>query len=210
MPFFINHNSFQFWTQIWLFFHWKSYTFNHVDQLVYYIFFFAAICIFLSACKTQYEKKRLIQYVVNQTCKIDPVASTFNICFQVPFFGKLSMKEILVYCLSGATFITIAGLSSLPFAISYDPVQLIIGCNTFYVKIFAVFLSWWCISFVAATILSILLITIAFLEGVHSYSKRINFQNKWSSTLTKHKLYDCCIQFRILVLFVTLGNDMVE
>lgn len=203
--------SFGHW--FWLFFHWKSFTIYHVDRLVYYSFLPAFVFVCVSGCVTQHKRNILLQYAVNQSCKIEPATSTSTILtasFQIPLIGVISIKEIVVYCLSSGIFIEMVGLSALPFYISYDPVQLIIGSNIIFVKIFAAFISWWYVSFLSTTFLSMLLISIAFLEGVISLSERLHLHRKTALTLTSNTFYHCYKKLQELHVFTIVGNDAIE
>ncbi len=132
---------------IWLFNHWKSYTVYQVDEMIFYMFHITATIIFLSACWTQHKKLKEIQFLLNQRCKLIPfstehyasskILDVVNFSSRLLYISKSSVKEIFIYCLSGASFIVIFGVSASPFAITYDPVQLIIGRSTIPTKVFA-------------------------------------------------------------------------
>jgi len=65
-----------FYRLLSLFFHWKSFTINHVDQIILHIFAFGLSFVFLSACYTIHKHNIEIQYIVNQRCKIVPVTNS--------------------------------------------------------------------------------------------------------------------------------------
>ncbi len=120
----------------------------------------------------------------------------------------MSIKEIAIYCVSGAFFIVILGVTALPFAISYDPVQLVIGRSTIFIKIFAVFIYWSFMIFAAATVLSVLLMIIVFLEGILYYSTSIHFNKYPYSTWMKLKFNKCYKRYRTMQILLIMEDDI--
>ncbi len=194
LSFFLFFIPFCFGRFIWLLHHWKSYTVYHVDQIIVYIFYLTATFLFIPACWTQHKKCTELIFVLNQRCKLinikthnsasSAVLEVVNFSVHLPFIGKSSIKEIVIYCLSSACFIVILGVTALPFAITYDPVQLVIERSAILVKIF---IYWSFMIFAGTSILSVLLKIIVFLEGILYYSTSIHFHRCPFSTWMRFK-----------------------
>ncbi len=204
---------------VWLLHYWKSYTIYHVEQIVIYMFYVTATFLFLAACWTQHKKLNAISYILNQRCKLIPISTKQSassvgpdlvyVLVKLPFFGKSSMKEILIYCLISASFVVILAVTALPFAITYDPVQLVVGKSTIPVKLIAVFVHWSITSFAATSIVSLLLMVIVFLEGILYYSTSIHFHMSPYSTWLRFKFIQCYKRYRNMQIFLIMGNDIV-
>ncbi len=195
---------------LWLFFHWKYFTVNHVDQIIVHIFGLGAAAIFLPACYTIHVHNIEIQYIINQRCKIVPViaevTNKLNFFVTVPFLGKTSIFEIFIYGLSSVFLILVLGITTLPFAVSYEPVQWTLSSSSIAAKLLAAFIYFIYMTYAAVMVLSILLIIIVALEGIVSYSFKLHFYKCPYSNLMRLKFRLCYKRFRTLQIFIIIGN----
>ncbi len=200
---------------IWLFWHWKSFTVYHVDQIVVYIFFLAAVSVCLPAYYLGHSSFE-IQYMFNQRLKLKPnntgLMSRLSMpCLpQLPLIGKYSAMELFICGLFTTFIVMILGVVTLPFAISYEPIQLVFQSTTILVKIFAsmVYIPW--TLFAATSILSALLLIIVYLEGIihHSFTLYLlNFEH-FSNSMALH-FKNCYRRYRMMYIFIILANEII-
>lgn len=163
----------------WLFFHWKSFTSNPVDQIIVHVFILAASSLFLPALFTIHAYNIQFQFIINQRCKIVPVYTESSIRLKLgitlPFLGKTSILDLFVCCLRVAFLTLVFGFSALPFAVSYEPIQWLLGSPTIISKLFACGIYFIYLIYAAVTVLSMLLIIIIIAEGILIYSSTIHF-----------------------------------
>lgn len=172
------------WRIIWMFFHWKSFTVNHIDQpIVYHLLYLTSTFIFLPCFFTQRKHKNEIVYVSNQLFKLvqmlpQKFPSSFIVDFviKLPFRGKtMLVTELLDYLLSISLFTMVPGILFLSFAISYEPVQLVLGNNGLLTKTLSPVLYFLFVPYVAASILSLFLFIFVSCEVLLRYSSAIHF-----------------------------------
>ncbi len=202
-----------FYRLLWLFFHWKSFTIDHVDQIIVYLFGLAAAIIFLPAYYTIHFYNIEAQYMINQRYKIVPVIAELpariNFFITLPFLGKTSVLELLVFGLSSGFLVLVLGATALPFAVSYEPVQWILATSSSKSKLFASLIYFVYVTYAAEMVLSILLLIIIFLEGVVSYSSTLHYYKLPYSSLMRLKFRLCCKRYRTLQIFLRMGNSIV-
>lgn len=196
---------------LWLFFHWKSFTMHNVDQLVIHIFGLGAASIFLPACYTINIHNIELQYLINQRCKIVPVVSKVSSRFIiVPLFGKISIMELPIYGLSSIFIMLVLGITALPFAVSYEPIQWIVGSTTTLTKLIATFIYFIHLIYTVPFIFSILLLNIIVLEGIVSYSSTLLFYKSLCTSLTRVKFRVGYKRYRILQIILLLMDSILE
>ncbi len=197
---------------LWLLFHWNSFTIHHVDQIIVYVFDFAAATIFLSAFFTVHTHNAELQFIVNQRCKIIPlftdISTRFNFSIRLPFFGKMSTLELGVYYLSFIASILAVGISTVPFAVSYEPIQWILNSSSISSKCFAASVYLVYTGYGSVTIVSIMLLNIAILEGIVSYSSTIHFNKFPFSSFMRLRFQRCYKRYRTMQIILILANHI--
>ncbi len=201
-----------FYRLSWLFFNWHSFTIHHVDQIIVHVFALAATVIFLPAFHLTNVHNVEIQYIVNQLCKMVLISLTLNginLSIKFPICGKLSMFELFVYGLSLNFLILVIEITTLPFAISYEPIQWILKSTSILSKLFAAvfyFVDW---MYAAVTVLSSLLLLIIIAEGILNYSSKIHFYKSSDSTLIRLKFRHCYKRYRSMQILVVMTNSVI-
>lgn len=198
---------------LWFFFHWKTFTIDHVDQLIIHIFGLGAVAIFLPACYTIHIYNIELQYLINQRCKIVPVvhkaSSQFDCFIKINFVRKISILELPLYILSSVFITLVLGITALPFAVSYEPIQWIVGSTTTITKLFATVIYFIHMIYAAPMVLSILLLNIIVLEGIVSYSSTLLFCKSPCSSLIRVDFRVCYKRYRILQIILLLMDSIL-
>ncbi len=200
-----------FYRLLWLFFHWNSFTIHHVDQIILHVFAITVATIFLLSFYTAHTHNAELQYIVNQRCKIIPLftdtSTRFNFSIRLPFVRKTSFFALSVYCFSFILSILVVGISTIPFAVSYEPIQWILNSSSISSKILAssVYLLYTVYAYV--TVLSILLLNMSFLEGMVSYSSTIHFYQFPFTTFMRLKFQRFYKRYRTLQIFIVFGES---
>lgn len=200
----------------WYCFHWKSFTVNHIDQLILYFYYFTLTFIFLPAFYTQHKHTKDFQYVSNQLFKVvknlpgnRSPSFLVNFGIKVPFVEtEATIMDILVYLISISCSIVGLGTVFLPFAISYDPVQFVFGNSSLLVKLMSAIVYFFPLSYGTATVISILILNFVFSEGILRYSSTIHFYKSAFSFSTRLTFLNCYKRFRTMQLLVIIGNNI--
>lgn len=187
-----------------MFFQWDSFTIYHMDQAVYYALVFCALVMGISACQTVYNHHHSLVYGINEVFKLAPEAKYHRLqkllCRQavygIALFGAIFFRSFFV----------------LPFAVKFDPIQVMFG-NNLSVKILAS-LSYG-IPVINGTCLFISIITfiVSYTERLIIATVRLNeilrhgSGGKGTILISKfHKLYKTFIQIRIhFAIFAEIG-----
>ncbi len=200
----------------WLCFHWNSFTVNHIDQFVVYLLYLTVTFIFLAASFTQHKHTFEIEYISNQLYKLvqelpENVPSSFlvNVVIPLPRGGETTnIIELLICSLSTSCYNALLGLFLLPFAISYEPVQFVIGNFSVLAKLFSSAVYFIIMNFLVATILSSLLVVFVVNEGVLRYSSAIRFHKTVLNVSPRLAFLSCFKRVRTMQVLLILCNHI--
>lgn len=195
---------FLIYRSLWFFCHWKSFTSTNIDQAVIYAIMDLEYMLILSIYYQINSKHIEIQYFVNQHCKLVSENCVTNNMIQIPFIEKFSFETICVYCCAFCFLLLPLASGFLPFAISYDPVQINFGSCTAVKIIGGLYYSVLQVAGVTL-ILNFVLLEILLAEGLSKHSS-----NPYShSFLPTAKCFQQCYQrYRTTQILFTLQNNL--
>lgn len=158
---------FVFWRSCWLFYNWKTYTQHNVDQAIVYAFIICGIIIFWGALHVVLVKYEGVVYMVNQCIKI-------GICYD-------AKVKIFILLIPGG-----------PFAITFDPIQVIFGADGYLVKFGAGAFYSGVGVYIVCILLSAFILLILFLEGMLTYSLLLHFHHTKLKNPMVHLKFEKC------------------
>ncbi len=203
------------WRLVWLIHNWKVFTSLHFDQLVAYAALTCGIIIFTTAWHLERTQSETIQFILNERCNLVSITaylitSPYDMQICIPYVGIYCLKELFIYGFSFPFILANLAAIAAPFAITYDPIQLIIGEQSVLIKFCLGWLYSVYVLYGQTTLLSALLLSIAFLEGIVSYSGTIHYMNEPFSTLMKFRFRHCYRRYRILKILTVYANHVIQ
>lgn len=178
----------------WLIIHWKSYTFLHMDEFAIYSIglsstLLTAICSFIV-----HSKNNDICYVINELCKLARINSNAK-STQRNFLG-----EYFVYGFAACFVPLPLAFIFLPFAITYDPSQLIFGINL-PTKIFAAISYSLVMPYLIWIFYTFLALQVVFLEGLN-----VLLKNCWGRPKSNKTFYTCYANLKVVHILIQISN----
>lgn len=182
---------------IWLAHHWKTFTIHHLHQGILYM---ASMCghLLLESLHFMLTKhQQALIYMINQTVKYSRKLKSENL--NSSSFNPF--RCLFVYSLSFSISFIAPVIFMMPFAISFDPHQLVFGTSHFVKLTAGVLYSLTYFNHILPMI-SVLLMLIAFLEGMYYLT----------ATLTIVQTFQCFqsryINFQKAVILVKLTVEV--
>lgn len=192
---------------VWLFFQWKKYTTNQLDQGILYMLVACICIIYILLLQLQTTRCNTIVYLVNQIpqCAVKFIEPSTP--EQVTPLGnhRLSSGQVFVYGLTLGIFIIPPALLLAPFAIDFSPLQIIVGSNHLTVKLVeGIFYFIYAIVPVVPFI-SIFLLMVAYMDGLQcAMLPLIDFNNSFCYRFDKlHK------RFKMTDLLFQYGQELM-
>ncbi len=197
----------------WLFFHWDTFTINHISQAVLYAVYFFAIAILITSCKTTIANFNEIIYFVNQIFKLEFKTTTNSHTF-VPHklksnLSKILAKENFVYgfCVCLST-LPLAFLLS-PFKRSYTPLQLLLGQSLLVKCLDAIFdgaLFLYGLKYAS----SLIFIQAGVLEQIDAYSLTMFSKITIENVILRKCFRQAYHKFRVTTLFCKIFRNIFD
>lgn len=154
---------------IWFFYNWILYTKSHIGQAVLYLLAFLGQTLGLAAFTVYGLHQLEYVYCVNQCIKLTNEQRPFFI--RLPFLGKIDVKVLFIYAFSTPFSLFPVTFASIPLAISWCPIQLVLGSSNF-VKIFASLFYWFSVLYLAWIAVSIFLLFFLVLDTILTLSSK--------------------------------------
>ncbi len=192
---------------VWLISHWKSYTCNNVDQLLMFATL-TSIKLILAPILLMFKNHCVeIIYMIYQVCQLEFNRTNYqtnqNTTFVFPIAGRRTIRELIIFSVAAPFVILSPTFLVAPFTLPYLPLQLIFG-HSIYVKVVSSILYGYTGPNIVFSILSAILIAIAFLENIIYYSSEIC--SKTSNVYSKWYFVVCVNRFKRAQLLIELGN----
>lgn len=193
---------------VWLFYHWKTYTVFHLDQGMGYLFIITGDFLLITVIFTQSRNHNGMIYMVNQINNIvrKPEFRVFARQLKIAGFFTSTDRQIFIYGLTLAFVLIIPAFFCGPFAVDWCPVQILLNSNHFLVKMLAGAIYGPMVYSGAIPFLSILLLLIAFLEGMYTFTLPFTESKNLKPTALR-KGYRV---FQMAILLMRATNEVIE
>lgn len=184
---------------VWLSHHWKIFTINHLQQGILYLTSMCGHILLELLHALQIHHHQDIMYLVNQALNFRKQHKTK---LNDSYISKRNwLEQLFVYSLSLSISSIAPGIFMIPFAVKFDPHQLVFGTSLLVKSIAGVFYSLAYFNHLL-TFISVLTMYIAFLEGMYCLT----------ITLARKQILGCFqnhyISFKKAVLLVQFSNEV--
>ncbi len=191
----------------YLFLNWNTYTVFEMEQAVFYVIFVCVILIYIPAEHLQCTQYFHIIYLTNETISIVPAKFTPTntiVDFKLPIFDKSCLNEICIYSFSICFASVVPACFAAPFALSYLPLQLVLG-NSYLVKLCEAVLFLFGASFGVFTFLSVNLLAFMFLDNIMCYTKSFFPEKDFGPRFSKYsnRFRKCQVLLKLGALIYT-------
>lgn len=169
------HLGFALHRLLWLFFHWKTFAIYHVEQGIICAALTCFASVFISLLIMQKHHYTILLEITNQINLLLVKSSSKLTIYpiKIPGLGVMSLQELFVKTFSLAIFLFPPAPLVVPFTIDWDPYELLLG-PSIPVTILGGFLLAFTTYSGAMPMLSVFLLLMAFLEGVHTFTIPFN------------------------------------
>lgn len=195
------HFLYTVFTLIWLFFHWKSYTFFHMEEAVIHSTVFLSVLLISDAYHPICTHSFQFRYMINQILLISK---------QKPRTKKYpSPAELFPYALALLCFTVPLGMFGIPFTLETDPLQLCFGTGL-RIKVLASMLYGITFSNGALALVSFLTLCMSYVEGLITYSNTVRVPIGKVSRFGAYGFRKCYRRLNILKLHMNIGTEMLS
>jgi len=193
---------------VWFFIYWNSYTYFNVIQVITYGITTCLMLVYVPVYFLFNNENPLILSALNkifisQSSHFNNIECSFTL--KIPILGKKSFEEIFMYFFSFSFFLIPPILFLAPFILPFLPLQLLFGSNHL-VKFLAAGVYSCAGDYGSISVLSVLLLSVVYLEVVLAYSGLFYKQFINTGVNVSQQFGQCCKRYRSAQILLKLGN----